>query len=353
MAEENPTYKFTILGETGSGKTCYLLGMYFEMTMGVAGYTLLADNPDEDKDLSLRYEMLNDKERGQNRFPDPSDSMQKYNFSLQYAYEDILPFEWVDYPGGWLDPKIKDTNNAQYQEVAKNIKESSALFICIDGANLVGNNKRAKIQKVKTRCVRNIGPYLGGFNGNLPPIAMLITKYDMCESHTNPNEIREIIETAFEALFEREDAFISIIPVSLGATLEDDSYAGDLEPINIHLPILMGIDFALVEILNYIRKLTDQQNRDIANAKAARDKEADSFFLWRDDDYIKRANEYIDEENNYLKNNLRIAKYFKKSLNRVSRDLEDVNMIFFNGSWQDRRTIHKMWDDLHSVVEYF
>ena len=36
MAEENSNDKFTILGETGSGKTCYLLGMYYEMTMGVA-----------------------------------------------------------------------------------------------------------------------------------------------------------------------------------------------------------------------------------------------------------------------------------------------------------------------------
>lgn len=41
--------KFTILGETGSGKTCYLLGMYYEMGMSVAGYTVVATNPDDDK----------------------------------------------------------------------------------------------------------------------------------------------------------------------------------------------------------------------------------------------------------------------------------------------------------------
>ena len=46
--------KFTILGETGSGKTCYLLGMYYEMSMSVAGYTVIATDPDADKNLTLR-----------------------------------------------------------------------------------------------------------------------------------------------------------------------------------------------------------------------------------------------------------------------------------------------------------
>ena len=37
--------KFTILGETGSGKTCYLLGMYYEMSMSVANYTVRCHRP--------------------------------------------------------------------------------------------------------------------------------------------------------------------------------------------------------------------------------------------------------------------------------------------------------------------
>lgn len=62
--------RFTILGETDSGKTCCLLGMYYEMSMGEAGYTVIATNEEDDGELAERYERLKDKSRGQSKFPD-------------------------------------------------------------------------------------------------------------------------------------------------------------------------------------------------------------------------------------------------------------------------------------------
>ena len=35
---------FTMLGMTGSGKTCFLTGMYYEMSSGIQGYTLSSDD---------------------------------------------------------------------------------------------------------------------------------------------------------------------------------------------------------------------------------------------------------------------------------------------------------------------
>ena len=162
MSEENQGSRFTILGETGSGKTCYLLGMYYEMSMGEAGYTVVATNEEDDAKLAERYERLKDKARGQSRFPDPSDQMQKYNFVLAYDYEGIVDFEWVDYPGGWLDvrERRKLSSREDYNEVKKSILSSAALFICIDGENLVDKDTKAKIRKVSTKCSRNINPYL-------------------------------------------------------------------------------------------------------------------------------------------------------------------------------------------------
>lgn len=355
MAEENSNYKFTILGETGSGKTCYLLGMYYEMAMGVAGYNLVTETPEEDQNLSRRYELLKDKSRGQSRFPSGTDSMDKYTFYLQYSYEDILPFDWIDYPGGWLDAKVKDVNSPLIQELNKNIQESSALFICIDGANLLGNNTNKKIRAVKTKCARNISPYLGKFKGNLPPIVMLVTKYDMCEADTDADEIREIIEEAFESLFERNDIFVSVIPVSLGATLEDDDYSGDLDPINVHLPILMGIDFALVDTLHFGKSVIESDKGLYNNVKKDREDEENSFFLYRwifgkDTNQMRQYENEIQEN---IERNKKICGYFKKSLKKINRDLADVEMVFANGSWQDKRGIAQMWNNLHSIVNYF
>ena len=151
--------KFTILGETGSGKTCYLLGMYYEMSMSVANYTVVATDPDAD-------------------------------------------------------------------------------------------------------------------------------------------EVREIVEEAFEGLFASNDIFVAIIPVSLGETIEDDDWQGELEPFNVHLPILMGINFALR-----------------AQVK-------------------KHSEEHIED------------------IIRINRELEDVEMIYAKGAWQDKRGIRQIWGDLQRSADH-
>lgn len=330
--------KFTILGETKSGKTCYLLGMYSEMTMGVAGYTVAAENPEDDKNLTVRYNILLDKSRGESRFPVGTDDVQKMSFSLQYAYKHISSFEWIDYPGVFIDPARNDVNSEQYQEVEKSIHESDMLFICMDGANLVGNNTRNKIRKVKTRCAKNINPYISKLE-EIPPVTIIITKYDLCMDDTDEDEIREIVSEAFQSFFLNDDNFVAIIPVSLGDTLKDDDYKGELYPINIHLPILLGIKFELINALYYGKDLIEHleyQKRD----------EEDSFFLWRDNDKIRELGKDIEHVR-------KVAGYFKQSLQKMNRELDDVEMIFAYGTWLDEKNKNKFWTEVQKIAEYF
>lgn len=355
--------KFTILGETGSGKTCYLLGMYYEMSMGVAGYTVVATDPDADKSLTLRYERLKDKSRGQNRFPAGTDDVQKFRFNLQYDYETILPFTWVDYPGGFLDATRRDVASEQVEQVEQSIKESEMLFICIDGENLVGRSTRNKIRKVKTRCAKHINPYLTELRnkfkdaGGLPPIGMLITKYDICKDDTDLDEIREIVEEAFEGLFGKEDNqnFVAIIPVSLGDTLQDDSCQGELDPEDIHLPILMGINFALIDMLYVAKSVIEEDHATVAEAERLKRYEDDRWAITRwifgghDPDKLAGI---ISDTNEEIKGVKEIAKYFRKSLKRMNRELEKVEMIFANGRWLDNGSIRRFWHDVQSIADY-
>ena len=354
--------KFTILGETGSGKTCYLLGMYYEMSMSVANYTVVATDPDADKNLTLRYKMLLDKARGRGRFPAGTEQMEKYNFNLQYNYETIHPFQWVDYPGAYLDTTRRDVSDRQYQEVAKSILESEMLFICIDGANLTGSSTSQKIRKVKTRCAKHINPYLTELlnklkkeKQGLPPIGMLVTKYDMCADDTDPDEVREIVEEAFEGLFGGNDTFVAIIPVSLGDTLEDDEYQGELEPLNVHLPILMGINFALIEQLQYGKYLIERQRKNLDWAREQKRIEDDRWGITRwlfggyDPDELQKD---IYETEEAIRNNRQVAEYFKKSLKRMNRELSAIDMIYAKGAWQSKGGIQQMWADLQSIADY-
>ena len=76
---------FTMLGMTGTGKTCFLTGMYYEMSSGIQGYTLSSDD-DIDIELRNKWEKLCDEKNGVNRFPVGTDKTERYKFTLEYAY---------------------------------------------------------------------------------------------------------------------------------------------------------------------------------------------------------------------------------------------------------------------------
>ncbi len=118
---------------------------------------------------------------------------------LAYNYEVIVDFGWVDYPGGWLDvrERSKLSGRDNYNAVKESIIHSDTLFICIDGANLVGRDTRSKIRKVATKCSHNISPYLFELKKGVkvfPPIVIIVTKYDMCMNDTDADEIKEIVQ---------------------------------------------------------------------------------------------------------------------------------------------------------------
>ncbi len=152
--------KFTILGEVRSGKTCYLLGMYSEMTAGVGGYSIIAPNADEDSDLTRRYQKLTNKKQGIDRFPLATGAASTYNFNLQYGLEKIMSFEWIDYPGNFVDAAQRDIANSDYIKVEQSINESSTLFICMDGANLADGTLKQKIKRVRNNCAKRINLYI-------------------------------------------------------------------------------------------------------------------------------------------------------------------------------------------------
>ena len=377
MAEENQERRFTILGETGSGKTCYLLGMYYEMSMGEAGYTVVATNEEDDAKLAERYERLKDKARGQSRFPDPTDQSQKYNFVLAYNYEGIVDFDWVDYPGGWLDvrERSKLSGRDDYNKVKESIIHSDTLFICIDGENLVGRDTKVKIRKVATKCSRNINQYLIDLKKEVkvfPPIVIIVTKYDMCMNDTDEDEIKEIVQhdKVFGSLFKSNDTLVAVIPVSLGDTLMDDSYSGDLDPINISLPILLGVNFALIRLLYEGKALIEERQqwkknnqKELDWARNQKRIEDDRWGITRwlfggyDPDQLQEGIHEIEQDIHKIEQNIKeireIAGYFKQSAQRINQELEAVDMLFVNGAWQNAHGRSRYWSGVQSIANYF
>ena len=230
--------KITMLGTTGAGKTCYMLGMYAAMEMGFHGFTFSASNSDDGLKLNNMWEKLLDGD-GDERWPLGTDKTKTYNFSLNHGFRKIMGFEWQDYRGGALND---DASVADVSGLIQTIHTSSCLFLCISGEYLrtkvdsrtQGRTKANRMNMFITELVQK-----QNHNTDRPlPVAIVITQYDLC-SHRPKEEITEDIKRLFQALFTPGGHFLVMIcPVSLGKKL---SSGGELEPVNVHLPVFFAI----------------------------------------------------------------------------------------------------------------
>ena len=253
--------RFTALGMSGSGKTCYVLGMYYEMCVGVRKFNLVTTN----SNASLLEEWMDklDDETGMNRFPSGTalTEVTDYSFKLNYENQYIFEFDWMDYGGGTL--KQRENNPKAFDSLNKSIEESTALYIFIDGELLAEEDYDKQLKNVQRKAARTINSYITNFaqanEGYMPPIVFVITKSDLCAPYLNEGDMQKIIKEAFSPAF-GQGTKNYIVAVSLGKEISDDDYSGEVEPINIHVPFFLGIYH---EFFNYCRWLKQKIEQDI------------------------------------------------------------------------------------------
>lgn len=329
--------QITMLGMSGAGKTCYLLGLYYKMGAGMRGYTITTDD-DTDVQLRDRYAKLCDvtldKEK---RFPAGTDNTSIYKFDLQYGYNTIMSFDWIDYPGGLLDRK-NSGNLEEYENVKKTINNSSSLFICVDGSLLVGNDIEEKIDNVKDNCSHVINTFFSDYfksNRALPPTAIIITKYDICKNDTDEEELCEIIKEAFSSLFtpknNNNEKIVTIIPVSIGTNIMDNDYSGRMKPLNIHLPIFMGIWYALSKKIqdysNKIQKQKEDYEINLSILKERKIKEENRWIFKNLDEIEQLARKIQEEERNGKQQGQEMNYVFQAMVDNSDKLIEELKKI--------------------------
>ena len=323
--------KFTALGMSGSGKTCYLLGMYHEMSQGVRGFTLATTNQVATK-LDDWMDQL-DYETGMDRFPAGTSltEFSDYSFKLSYCNEPIMSFDWADYGGGTM--RARENNPEVFAKLNDSIEKSSVLYIFIDGDLFCSDDTETKIKNVKRKCSRTINGYIQRFSEsheNLPPIVFVVTKADLCEQYLEPGEITYILEEAFSNVFYSEN-LIYVVAVSLGEEISDDDYSVDVEPVNIHIPFFIGIFHEFLNYCYYLKeklskKQQEHQNRISAN-KDAIDYENSRWFF-TDEDRIARCNKQIEEEKKKINNNIELFDRYRKLLTAIADELTKTSKNF-------------------------
>lgn len=336
--------KITMLGYTGSGKTCYMLGMYSFMSMGINGFSLTAIDPDEDLQLMELWEALVDG----NTLPPPTQPqsseqpVQPYNFSFNYAGRPLTSFNWIDYRGGALKESSSqsETHDTQYlREAAKN---SDCLFLVVsadclqeqivDDEGNVNSSAKSRInRKLAIGQMNNILTAIqteiqSSYQSAYPiPLAIVITKYDLIHQTRSKEEITRDIKELFNPLFqshsdENPGWLTMICPVSLGKDLDIQNgrvVDGEVDPINVHLPLIFAIYSELRKVAN------DLQLQINAGSKYVEERKNNFFARMTESGQINRFGNEIASNQVKLEEIYRKMRILTQQLNKVTLFLGD------------------------------
>jgi hypothetical protein len=229
-------FKIIMLGTTGAGKTCYMLGMYSVMQIGFRGFTVTAKDLDEDLELTDKWEALVNGQ-GEDRWPAGNDQPHTYSFNFNYGMRPMIDFEWLDYRGGAMSDKATQND---VQILRNYLKESSCVFLCISGEYLTEEtNLTATAAKTKVRAmnyhmvelIKTINP-----SNNKPfPVVIIITKFDKCK-HISKDKIYDSIKELFHSLFiANSGCLVTICPVSIFNEQQE------IRAVNVHYPLFFAI----------------------------------------------------------------------------------------------------------------
>ncbi|MBW4505684.1 MAG: hypothetical protein KME64_04125 [Scytonematopsis contorta HA4267-MV1] len=312
--------KITMLGTTGAGKTCFMVGMYAVMQLGVHGFTLSAQDMDDDIDLTDNWERLT--EGGEGRFPAATSDTYNFCFNFCYGFKKLMGFEWLDYRGGALRDKASQSD---VQTLQKTLNQSSCVFMCISGehlANKIENSSEALNLAKKTRADR-MNFFLNQLHEEQGPVPVVIaiTKYDLC-MHRKRDDIKEDIKKLFNPLFTEDGGWlVAICPVSLGKGLAGDKNTGNIEPINLHLPLAFAI---YVQLSLQFLQLGDYEKQESEKMTVLRNKFLGSWWY---NNEIKEAEKRLSEIKAYG-NDLQVK------MNFLTRELGRIP-VYFNGQEQE------------------
>lgn len=307
--------KITMLGTTGAGKTCFLLGMYAKMRQGLGGFTFSTLDPDVDLDLSDRWSRLVN-EQGDKRWPKPNDNeVQTYQFNFSYGFRKLLGFDWIDYRGGALNGRKQE---ADVDFLYKQVRDSASLFLCVSGEDLARSRSVQQIKdKVQTADMNRFFQTLAE-KDEKPSVAVVITKYDHCRDRAK-EEVIELVQELFNPLFaEGAEWLVTICPVSLGNGLAADPGAGEIYPRNCHLPVTFAIYSAFKQQLEELDERI-RRGQEI-------DRELGRTFFGRL--FNRSAIEGNQEQRTFLERN---REKIESNIDLLSEELMQGATLFYDG----------------------
>lgn len=249
----------SLLGLTGSGKTCYLYAAAQILARGVDvnGHIISATPSNRQQAIRL-HRGIEQMARG--KWPEGSMNTLIYPFELKVDGRSMFSFTIYDYRGSMLDG-LSDDDQDDTEEIFDTFRESSCIVILVDGDTIMdaldfdcivskhnrytsfadqlsARNKISYIELLVQECNKRMR--------NNVPVLLVITKRDIF-FNDELNAGKELLKELLPSLFSLgNDMIVGITAVSLGEDLHNEN--GELTGTlclntdgNVHLPILFAL----------------------------------------------------------------------------------------------------------------
>ena len=239
-----PSLKLTMIGPSGTGKSCYLYATYFRMLEGVAGFNFNCVNVNQALALEEAWNAILD----DGVWPaGTGEGGEEFRFSCKHNGGQIGDFTWLDYRGGLLNETASEGSDLTH--FLNRAVDSDAILVCLPAdVLLTAQANDLRVQRRWARMKNEILRILGAIyrRNDAASLVFMITKSDLCKSQEEGRLCVEAIRTAFQQYFTGTPEYAMITASRLGRFEggTDDfqqgaEIKGVLDPHNVHLPILL------------------------------------------------------------------------------------------------------------------
>lgn len=327
--------EITMLGTSGTGKTCYLYAMASRMATGVNSLTFLATNYEDG--LELQEEWSKICEEGVTPDPTGAKGSREYQFTCSYSYRPFADFKWFDYKGGVLT-KAGDELDKECRDMVRNrAKTSGGIIICIS-AELLHDALSGKMQAQ--------GAFLAYASllqevrrtGKTVPVMFAITKADLLTAHEYEEGVRHLREGVFASLFAPNGGwFVGFVPVSLGRDITIKGckiVGGTINPWNVEIPVLFCIKAFLDEQLpiweDEIKRR--REDRSAASARLSSEQNKSAWSKFWGGDYSDSIKTEIQSKDQQIVEATKALEQLQQDVDSIATTISASGaMIFVNG----------------------
>jgi len=281
----------TMIGASGTGKSCYLYGTYAAMLEGISLFHFTPKDYNQGLELEEAWELI----MNDGHWPSGHVESADYIFDCLHHGVRIGTFTWQDYRGGILTEKKGDDAPEDVQAFHQRCRNADTLLVCIPADVLL---KAAQGNSQSDHMLSRYLRIMGGFPNLINvPVVLMITKSDLITDEETRQCISHLLER-FNRLLTINHEWLMIVPVSLGRfhgdMVQNGKVDGNVEPKRLHLPILFPIYLELSKIAIDDRR-TGQEHSDRTGwgkfwygdesehyYRMAREREATMAAIWKE-----------------------------------------------------------------------